>query len=121
MDLEKKLKEAKEARVSLNAMRRTHAEKVKQQQSELEMLAKIQMQQKLELLRQQKSEQLEHMEVLRKERQGEFQKHVQQQQQVTVFVCINCISLSMSTIVTGMCMNPCACIGICLIPFSGPM
>eukprot|EP00117_Sycon_ciliatum_P030467 scpid58309/ scgid5913/ Hepatocyte growth factor-regulated tyrosine kinase substrate; Hrs; Protein pp110 len=82
VDLEKKLKEAKEARVSLNTMRRTHADKVRQQEAELEVLARIQMQQKLELLRQQKNEQQEHMEDLRKQRQGELQRQLQQQQQL---------------------------------------
>lgn len=80
--LEERLAEAKEARVSLNAMRRKHQEKVRQQQVEMEMLARIQMQQKLELLRQQRSEQAQHLEELQRSRQTAFQQQIQQQQQV---------------------------------------
>lgn len=88
--LEEKLQEAKEARVSLNAMRRQHMEKVRQQEAEMEMLARIQMQQKLELLRQQKSEQAQYLEDLQKSRQSALQQNLQQPQQPQVSEAERC-------------------------------
>ena len=63
-----KLDEAKEARVTLNKMRREHQDKVKQMEQEQSMLARMQMEQKLALLRQQKQEQMEFQESLQKKR-----------------------------------------------------
>lgn len=84
-----KLNEAKEARVTLNRMRREHQEKVRQQEQEQTVLARMQMEQKLALLRQQKAEQLTFQEVLQRQRlddlqnqRSEFEKQLQQQREV---------------------------------------
>ncbi len=63
-----KLNEAKEARVTLNKMRRDHQDKVKQMEQEQAMLARMQMEQKLALLRQQKQEQMEFQQNLQQKR-----------------------------------------------------
>lgn len=58
LDIVNKLNEAKEARVTLNKMRRDHQDKVKQMEQEQAILGRMQMEQKLALLRQQKQEQM---------------------------------------------------------------
>ena len=63
-----KLNEAKEARVTLNRMRREHQDKVRQQEKEQSLLARMQMEQKLALLRQQKQEQLDFEKSLQQQR-----------------------------------------------------
>jgi len=63
----------KEARVSLNAMRRQHLEKVRQQEEEQSLLARMQMEQKLALLRQQKNEQLTFQRELEQRRREELE------------------------------------------------
>ena len=63
-----KLNEAKEARITLNKMRREHQDKVKQMEQEQSMLARMQMEQKLALLRQQKQEQLVFQQSLQQKR-----------------------------------------------------
>ena len=63
----------KEARVSLNAMRRQHLEKVRQQEEEQSLLARMQMEQKLALLRQQKNEQLVFQKELEQRRREELE------------------------------------------------
>ena len=72
----------KEARVSLNAMRRQHLEKVRQQEEEQSMLARMQMEQKLALLRQQKNEQLNYQRELEQRRREELEDQESRRQQV---------------------------------------
>ena len=76
------LDEVKEARVSLDAMRRQHQEKMKQQQEELMMLARMQVEQKRALLQQLKAEDMAYQDLLRQRRQEEmtFQHTMLQQQ-----------------------------------------
>lgn len=69
----RKIDEVKEARVSLNAMRRQHLEKVRQQEEEQSLLARMQMEQKLALLRQQKNEQLTFQKELEQRRREELE------------------------------------------------
>lgn len=69
----RKIDEVKEARVSLNAMRRQHLEKVRQQEEEQSMLARMQMEQKLALLRQQKNEQFVFQKELEQRRREELE------------------------------------------------
>ncbi len=68
-----KLDEAKEARVTLNRMRREHQERVRQQEQEQAVLARMQMEQKLALLRQQKAEQFTYQQALQKQRLDDLQ------------------------------------------------
>ena len=72
----------KEARVSLNAMRRQHLEKVRQQEEEQSMLARIQMEQKLALMRQQKNEQLNFQRELEQRRRDELEDQETRRQQL---------------------------------------
>ena len=76
------LDEVKEARVSLDAMRRQHQDKMKQQQEELMMLARMQVEQKRALLQQLKAEDMAYQDLLRQRRQEEmtFQHTMLQQQ-----------------------------------------
>ena len=76
------LDEVKEARVSLDAMRRQHQDKMKQQQEELMMLARMQVEQKRALLQQLKAEDMAYQDLLRQRRQEEmtFQHTMMQQQ-----------------------------------------
>ena len=67
-----KLAVIREARESLNDMRAQHQEKAKQQELEQEMLRRMQMEQKLELMRQQKQEYLEYQRALQLQRQQEL-------------------------------------------------
>ena len=83
-----KVVQAKEARVSLNTMRRMHLERIRQQEQEQSILARMQMEQKLALLRQQKAEQTAYQEALRQERmvklstqQQEFEQQIQEQRE----------------------------------------
>lgn len=69
----RKIDEVKEARASLNAMRRQHLEKVRQQEEEQSLLARMQMEQKLALLRQQKNEQLTFQKELEQRRREELE------------------------------------------------
>lgn len=69
-----KLDEAKEARVTLNRMRREHQDKVRQQEKEQALLARMQMEQKLALLRQQKQEQLDFEKTLQQQRLDSLQQ-----------------------------------------------
>lgn len=69
----RKIDEVKEARVSLNAMRRQHLEKVRQQEEEQSLLARMQMEQKLALMRQQKNEQLTFQRELEQRRREELE------------------------------------------------
>ncbi len=68
-----KLDEAKEARVTLNRMRREHQDKIRQQEQEQTLLARMQMEQKLALLRQQKAEQFTFQQALQKQRLDDLQ------------------------------------------------
>ena len=70
----RKVDEVKQARVSLNAMRRQHLEKVRQQEEEQALLARMQMEQKLALLRQQKNEQLTFQRELENKRREEIEE-----------------------------------------------
>jgi len=70
----RKIDEVKQARVSLNAMRRQHLEKVRQQEEEQSLLARMQMEQKLALLRQQKNEQLTFQRELENKRREEIEE-----------------------------------------------
>jgi growth factor-regulated tyrosine kinase substrate len=90
--LEKKLQGVKEARTSLNRMRRQNREKQQQLEEERMMLERLQMQQKIELLRQQRKEEEHHQEMLRQQRQkqiedqqkaqeGELQRRLMEHQQ----------------------------------------
>ncbi len=65
-----KLQEAKEARVTLDTMRRRHQEQLLQQEREQASLAQMQVQMKLALLRQQKAEQLAYGQSMQAERLG---------------------------------------------------
>ena len=65
-----KLEEAKEARVTLDTMRRRHQEQLIIQEREQAALAQMQVQMKLALLRQQKAEQLAYGQSLQAERLG---------------------------------------------------
>lgn len=65
-----KLNEAKEARVTLDTMRRRHQEQLLQQEKEQAALAQMQVQMKLALLRQQKAEQLAYGQSMQAERLG---------------------------------------------------
>ena len=83
-----KLNEAKEARVTLNRMRREHQEKVCQQEKEQALLARMQMEQKLALLRQQKQEQLDFEKSLQQQRletlqsqRNEYEQRIQAQRE----------------------------------------
>ena len=83
-----KLNEAKEARVTLNRMRREHQEKVRQQEKEQALLARMQMEQKLALLRQQKQEQLDFEKSLQQQRletlqsqRNEYEQRIQAQRE----------------------------------------
>ena len=74
--------------MSLNAMRRMHLERIRQQEQEQSILARMQMEQKLALLRQQKAEQMAYQETLRQERmvklstqQQEFEFQIQEQRE----------------------------------------
>ena len=78
----KKIDEVKEARVSLNAMRRQHLEKVRQQEEEQSLLARMQMEQKLALLRQQKNEQLTFQRELEQRRREELEDQENRRQQM---------------------------------------
>ena len=60
----RKLDEVKEARISLDAMRRQHKEKMKQQQEEMLMLARLQVEQKRALLQQLKDEESAYQDLL---------------------------------------------------------
>ena len=70
----RKVDEVKQARVSLNAMRRQHLERVRQQEEEQSLLARMQMEQKLALLRQQKNEQLTFQKELENKRREEIEE-----------------------------------------------
>ena len=72
----------KEARISLNAMRRQHLEKVHQQEEEQSLLARMQMEQKLALMRQQKNEQLNYQRELEQRRRDELQDQETRRQQL---------------------------------------
>lgn len=83
-----KVTQAKDARVSLNTMRRMHLERIRQQEQEQSVLARMQMEQKLALLRQQKAEQMAYQEALRQERmvkltaqQQEYEQQIQEQRE----------------------------------------
>lgn len=65
-----KLEEAKEARVTLDTMRRRHEEHLVQQEREQQALAQMQVQMKLALLRQQKAEELAYGHTMQNERLG---------------------------------------------------
>lgn len=78
------LDEVKEARVSLDAMRRQHQDKMKQQQEELVMLARMQVEQKRALLQQLKAEDMAYQDLLRQRRQEEMTfQHTMMQQQLS--------------------------------------
>eukprot|EP00118_Oscarella_pearsei_P025346 m.308022 g.308022 ORF g.308022 m.308022 type:complete len:780 (+) comp43269_c0_seq1:89-2428(+) len=80
-DLQKKLHGSKEARASLNSMRRAYQKKKREMEEEREMLARLQVQQKLELMRQQRREEENHQEMLRESRQKEIDLKMKQQEQ----------------------------------------
>ena len=63
-----KLEEAKEARITFDAMRRRHREQLLQQEREQQALAEMQVQMKLALLRQQKAEQMAYGQSMQSER-----------------------------------------------------
>lgn len=81
-DVLKKLDDVKEARVSLDAMRRQHQDKLKQQQEEMMMLARMQVEQKRALMQQLKAEESAFQDLLRQRRQEEMsvQQSLYQQQ-----------------------------------------
>ncbi|XP_065826792.1 hepatocyte growth factor-regulated tyrosine kinase substrate-like isoform X2 [Oscarella lobularis] len=80
--LQKKLQSVKEARASLNSMRRAYQKKQRQMEEEREMLARLQVQQKLELMRQQRREEEDHQEMLRQRRQKEIDQQLKIQEQL---------------------------------------
>ena len=59
--------------MTLNRMRREHQEKIRQQEQEQALLACMQMEQKLALLRQQKAEQLTFQQALQRQRLDDLQ------------------------------------------------
>ena len=72
----------REARSSLEEMREQHREKVRQQELEQDMLRRMQIEQKLELMRQQKAEYLAYQQRLQTERQAVIEQQQQQQQRL---------------------------------------
>ena len=77
--LQVKLGLVQEARSSLEEMREQHREKVRQQELEQDMLRRMQIEQKLELMRQQKAEYLAYQQRLQAERQAAIEQQQQQQ------------------------------------------
>lgn len=77
--LQVKLGLVREARTSLEEMREQHREKVRQQELEQDMLRRMQIEQKLELMRQQKAEYLAYQQRLQAERQAVIEQQQQQQ------------------------------------------
>ncbi|KAM7448598.1 hypothetical protein ABFA07_003502 [Porites harrisoni] len=77
--LQVKLGLVREARSSLESMREQHREKVRQQELEQDMLRRMQIEQKLELMRQQKAEYLAYQQRLQTERQAAIEQQQQQQ------------------------------------------
>lgn len=73
-----KLAVIREARESLNDMRAQYQEKTRQQELEQEMLRRMQMEQKLELMRQQKQEYLEYQRLLQVQRQQDLDVYQQE-------------------------------------------
>lgn len=69
----------KEARTSLNKMRRQNREKQQQLEEERMLLERLQMQQKIELLRQQRREEEDHQEMLRQKRQQSIEDQLRAQ------------------------------------------
>ncbi|CAH3040159.1 unnamed protein product [Pocillopora meandrina] len=80
--LQVKLGLVHEARASLDEMREQHREKVRQQELEQDMLRRMQIEQKLELMRQQKAEYLAYQQRLQAERQAVIEQQQQQQQRL---------------------------------------
>lgn len=80
--LQVKLGLVREARSSLEEMREQHREKVRQQELEQDMLRRMQIEQKLELMRQQKAEYLAYQQRLQTERQAVIEQQQQQQQRL---------------------------------------
>lgn len=77
-----KLNEAKEARVTLDTMRRRHQEQLLQQEREQAALAQMQVQMKLALLRQQKAEQLAYGQSMQAERLGRLSNQREEYERV---------------------------------------
>ncbi|XP_067043559.1 hepatocyte growth factor-regulated tyrosine kinase substrate-like isoform X2 [Acropora muricata] len=71
----------RETRSSLDEMREQHREKVRQQELEQDMLRRMQIEQKLELMRQQKAEYLAYQQRLQAERQTAIEQQQQQRPQ----------------------------------------
>lgn len=80
--LQVKLGLVREARSSLDEMRKQHREKVRQQELEQDTLRRLQIEEKLELMRQQKAEYLAYQQRLQAERQATIEQQQQQQQRV---------------------------------------
>ena len=90
-----KVDEVKQARVSLNAMRRQHLEKVRQQEEEQALLARMQMEQKLALLRQQKNEQLTFQRELENKHREEIEEQASKQLKERMGPCMHAMKLSL--------------------------
>ncbi|KAK2564234.1 Hepatocyte growth factor-regulated tyrosine kinase substrate [Acropora cervicornis] len=71
----------REARSALDEMREQHREKMRQQELEQDMLRRMQIEQKLELMRQQKAEHLAYQQRLQAERQTAIEQQQQQRPQ----------------------------------------